>query len=189
MRDFASLAASSRVTRSTKSCCDWTPRSRRRCKQVERNRDAVALELGREYGAIFEAHLQMLRDPRLRGELEQLIRERHYSPEYAVSRALRRYVKVFQSLDNSYMAERATDILDIEKRLLRNLLGRRREEISSLTSPVLILAHNLTPSEVANLDRQFVRGFVTELGGPGSHTAIVAAGIGNSRRRRHRVRS
>ena len=54
------------------------------------------------------------------------------------------------------MAERATDILDIEKRLLRNLLGRRREEISSLTSPVLILAHNLTPSEVANLDRQFV---------------------------------
>ena len=101
----------------------------------------------------------------LRSELEQLIRERHYSPEYAVSLALRRYVKVFQSLDNSYMAERATDILDIEKRLLRNLLGRRREEISSLTSPVLILAHNLTPSEVANLDRQFVRGFATEQGG------------------------
>ena len=145
--------------------------------QVEHNRDAVSLELGREYGSIFEAHLQMLRDARLRAELEQHIRERHYSPEYAVSRALRRYVKVFQSLDNSYMAERATDILDIEKRLLRNLLGRRREEISSLTSPVLILAHNLTPSEVANLDRQFVRGFATEVGGPGSHTAIVAEGL------------
>ena len=145
--------------------------------QVEHNRDAVSSELGREYGAIFEAHLQMLRDARLRGELEQLIRERHYSPEYAVSRALRRYVKVFQSLDNSYMAERATDILDIEKRLLRNLLGTRREEISSLTSPVLVLAHNLTPSEVANFDRQFVRGFVTEIGGLGSHTAIVAQGL------------
>ncbi|HEY4309710.1 MAG TPA: phosphoenolpyruvate--protein phosphotransferase [Pirellulales bacterium] len=145
--------------------------------QVEHNRDAVSIELGREYGSIFEAHLQMLRDARLRAELEQLIRERHYSPEYAVSRALRRYVKVFQSLDNSYMAERATDILDIEKRLLRNLLGRRREEISSLTSPVLILAHNLTPSEVANLDRQFVRGFATEEGGSGSHTAIVAQGL------------
>ena len=145
--------------------------------EVERNRDTVSLELGREYGAIFEAHLQMLRDTRLRSELDQLIRERHYSPEYAVSRALRRYVKVFQALDNSYMAERATDILDIEKRLLRNLLGRRREEISSLTSPVLVLAHNLTPSEAANLDRQFVRGFVTEVGGPGSHTAIVAQGL------------
>jgi phosphotransferase system enzyme I (PtsI) len=133
--------------------------------------------LGNEYGAIFEAHLQMLRDPRLRSELEQMIRERHYSPEYAVSRTLRRYVKVFQSLDSGYMAQRAGDIFDIEKRLLRNLLGRRREEISSLTSPVLVLAHNLTPSETANLDRRFVRGFVTEIGGAGSHTAIVAEAL------------
>src|SRR5579863_3902209 len=60
--------------------------------EIQRNRDTVAAELGSEYGAIFEAHLQMLRDPRLRSELEQMIRERHYSPEYAVSRTLRRYV-------------------------------------------------------------------------------------------------
>ena len=84
---------------------------------------------------------------------------------------------MFQSLDNSYLADRAHDIVDIEKRLLRNLLGRRREEISSLTSPVLILAHTLTPSETANLDRNFVKGFVTETGGPGSHTAIVAGAL------------
>ena len=146
-------------------------------KEIERNRDTVAGELGSEYGAIFEAHLQMLHDPRLRGELEQMIRERHYSPEYAVSRTLRRYAKVFQSLDSGFLAQRANDIFDIEKRLLRNLLGCRREEISSLTSPVLVLAHNLTPSETANLDRQFVRGFVTEVGGAGSHTAIVAEGM------------
>jgi phosphotransferase system enzyme I (PtsI) len=145
--------------------------------QIERNRDAITLELGKEYGAIFDAHLQMLRDARLRHELEQLIRERHYSPEYAVSRALRRYAKVFQALENTNLAERANDIFDIEKRLLRNLLGHRREEMSQLTSPVLILAHNLTPSETANLDRQFVKGFVTEVGGPGSHTAIVAEGL------------
>jgi phosphotransferase system enzyme I (PtsI) len=145
--------------------------------EIQRNRDTVARELGKEYGAIFEAHLQMLRDPRLRSELEQMIRERHYSPEYALSRTLRRYVKVFQSLDSGYMAQRAGDIFDIEKRLLRHLLGRRREEISSLTSPVLVLAHNLTPSETANLDRRFVRGFVTEIGGAGSHTAIVAEAL------------
>jgi phosphotransferase system enzyme I (PtsI) len=145
--------------------------------EIERNRDTVAGELGSEYGAIFEAHLQMLRDPRLRGELEQMIRERHYSPEYAVSRTLRRYAKVFESLESGYLAQRASDIFDIEKRLLRNLLGRRREEISSLTSPVLVLAHTLTPSETANLDRRFVRGFVTEVGGAGSHTAIVAEAL------------
>jgi len=145
--------------------------------EISRNRDAVSEQLGTQYGAIFEAHLQMLSDPRLRGELEQMVRQRHYSPEYAVSRVLRRYAKVFQTLDNSYMADRATDIFDIEKRLLKNLLGQRREELSHLTSPVLVLAHNLTPSETANLDRELVRGFVTEIGGAGSHTAIVAEGL------------
>jgi phosphotransferase system enzyme I (PtsI) len=145
--------------------------------EIEINRDAVARELGSQYAAIFDAHLQMLRDPKLRGELDAMVRDRHYSPEYAVSRTLRRYAKVFQTLQSSFLADRAGDIFDIEKRLLRNLLGRRREELSQLTSPVVILAHNLTPSETANLDRKFVRGFVTEIGGPGSHTAIVAEAL------------
>jgi phosphotransferase system enzyme I (PtsI) len=146
--------------------------------EVERNRERVAEQLGDQYGAIFSAHVQMLNDRRLRSELEEMIRHRHYSPEYAVSRALRQYAKVFQSLEGSPMPERATDIFDIEKRLLRHLLGRRREELSQITSEVLILAHNLTPSETANLNPKFVRGFVTEIGGPGSHTAIVAEALG-----------
>jgi phosphoenolpyruvate-protein phosphotransferase (PTS system enzyme I) len=145
--------------------------------EIAHHRETVSSELGEKYGAIFEAHLQMLQDARLRSELEDMIRQRHYSPEYAVSRILRRYAQVFQRLESSYLAERANDIFDIEKRLLRHLLGRRREGISNLASPVLILAHNLTPSETANLDRRFVRGFVTEIGGPGSHTAIVAEAL------------
>ena len=147
------------------------------CTEIAHNREAVSRELGEKYGAIFEAHLQMLQDSRLRSELHEMIRERHYSPEYAVSRTLRRYAQVFQRLESSYLAERASDIFDIEKRLLRHLLGRRREGLSHLSSPVLILASNLTPSETANLDRAFVRGFATELGGPGSHTAIVAEAL------------
>ncbi len=146
-------------------------------QETERNRDSVARQLGEQYAGIFSAHLQILRDAHLHRELEEMIRERHFSPEHAVSRALRRYAKVFQSLDNHYLAERANDIFDIEKRLLRLLLGRRREELSQLTSAVLILAHDLTPSETANLDRNFVLGFVTEVGGPGSHTAIVAEAL------------
>lgn len=145
--------------------------------EMERNRDTVAQKLGDQYAAIFSAHMQMLCDPHLRSELEEMIRHRHYSPEYAVSRALRRYAKVFQQLENSYLSQRSHDITDIEKRLLRHLLGHRREELSQITSPVLVLAHNLTPSETANLDRRFVRGFATEIGGPGSHTAIVAEGL------------
>lgn len=146
--------------------------------EVEHNRQQVASQLGDEYAAIFSAHLQMLRDRRLHEEIEEMIRTRHYSPEYSVSRALRRYAKVFQSLEGQYMAQRANDIFDIEKRILRNLLGRAREELSTITSPVLVLAHNLTPSETANLNPSFVLGFVTEIGGPGSHTAIVAEGLG-----------
>ncbi len=145
--------------------------------EIELNRSAVAHELGDDYGAIFSAHLQMLRDARLRHELEHFVRERHYSPEYAVSRTLRRYAKVFQNLDNSYLAQRAGDIFDIEKKLLRHLLGQRREELSHLDAPVVVLAHNLTPSETAALNREFVLGFATEIGGPGSHTSIVAQGM------------
>ncbi len=146
-------------------------------EEVARRRDAVTEELGEKYGAIFEAHRQMLRDARLRGELEEMIRQRHYSPEYAVSRTLRRYVQVFQKLEGNDLAERAYDIFDVEKRLLRNLLGRSREGISRLTSPVLVLAHNLTPGETAKLDRAYVKGFVTEVGGPGGHTAILAEAL------------
>jgi len=142
-------------------------------EEIAYNRDAVTSELGEEYGRIFEAHLQILQGVQLRDELEELIRERHYSPEYAVCRVMRRYAEVFQKVQSRNLG----DIADIEKRLLRQLLGRRREELSRLTSPVLVLAHNLTPSETANLDRRFVRGFVTEVGGPGSHTAIVAAAL------------
>ncbi|MEQ8788246.1 MAG: phosphoenolpyruvate--protein phosphotransferase [Pirellulaceae bacterium] len=145
--------------------------------EIEVNRQTVAEQLGDQYGAIFGAHLQMLRDARLRDELESLIRGRNYSPEYAVSRTLRRYAKVFESLESSYLAERAHDLFDIEKRLLASLLGHRREALSHLASPVIILAHNLTPSETASLDPNFVKGFVTEVGGAGGHTAIVAEAL------------
>ena len=146
--------------------------------EVERNRDRVAEQLGDDYAAIFSAHLQMLHDRRLREEIDEMIRARHYSPEYAVSRALRRYAKVFQSLEGEYMAERANDIFDIEKRILRHLLGSDREELTHVTTPVLVLARNLTPSETAGLNPQFVMGLAIETGGPGGHTAIVAEGLG-----------
>ena len=145
--------------------------------EIARNRETVSEALGSDYGAIFSAHLQMLRDPQLRSELEEMIRSRSYSAEYAVDRALSRYVKVFQSLDNNTFTQRADDLFDIEKRLLRQLMGARREELASIRSPVIVLAHNLTPSETATLKPEWVKAFVTEIGGAGSHTAIVAEGL------------
>jgi phosphotransferase system enzyme I (PtsI) len=146
-------------------------------EEIEGNRKSISEQLGDQYGAIFAAHLHMLQDSRLRNKLEELIREGNNSPEYAVSQTLREYAKVFEDSDSPYLAERAHDIYDLERSLLRNLLGRRREELSHLTAPVVVLSHNLTPSETANLDPKFVKGFVTEVGGAGGHTAIVARGL------------
>ena len=145
--------------------------------EIEANRETVSAQLGEQYGAIFSAHLQMLHDQQLRDQLNTLIRDKHFSPAYAVSQTLRRYAKVFQSLDSGSHQELASDIFDIEKRLLRQLLGHRREDLTHLSSPVIILAHELTPSETADLDRQKVLGFATEMGGAGGHTAIVAEAL------------
>lgn len=145
--------------------------------EIEENEQLASEQLGKQYGAIFGAHLQLARDPQLIEEIETLIREKSYSPEFASSRVLRRYAKVVQNLGNHYLAERATDIFDLEKRILRHLLGIEREELTHLTAPVIVLAHNLTPSETAGLDKVHVLGFATEVGGHTSHTAILAGAL------------
>jgi len=147
-------------------------------KAIERNRDLVTQELGPKSGAIFQAHLEILRDQKIHADIERLIREKQYSLERACTEVLRRYADVFRRLPNPEFAERAYDVVDIERQLLRALLGEPRRSLSHLTSPAILLARNLTPSEVANLDRKMIKGFVTELGGPTSHTAIVAQGLG-----------
>jgi len=147
------------------------------CNEIASNQELANKQLGDQYGAIFGAHLQLVRDPKLVGEIETLIRENCHSPEFACSRVLRKYARLFQNLGNQYLAERAADIFDLEKALLRNLLGERREELANLTEPVIVLAHDLTPSETAGLNKEFVLGFATESGGRTSHTAILAGAL------------
>ncbi len=146
-------------------------------EQLRENRDEISAELGEEYGAIFAAHLQMLRDPKLNQEIQHLVKDKHHSAEFAVSKTLKQYAQVFQSLDNRFLAERANDLFDLEKRLLGHLLGQTREHLWQLNEPAIILAHNLTPSETARLDPNTVLGFVTEVGGQSDHTAIVAEAL------------
>ncbi|MCA9043153.1 MAG: phosphoenolpyruvate--protein phosphotransferase [Planctomycetaceae bacterium] len=146
-------------------------------EELAANEALAAEHMGKEYGAIFAAHLQLLRDPRLSQEIEKLIRESNHSPEHASTVVLRRYAKSLQQLGNQYLAERANDIFDLERSLLRHLLGQKREELSHLTAPVVVLAYDLTPSETAALDRKFVKAFVTEVGGSSSHTAILAGAL------------
>ncbi len=124
--------------------------------------------------SIFAVHLAILEDEGLSRDVTKLIRERNYAAEYALSRAMRPHLKRMLALSDEYLRERASDFRDVERRLLRNLLGQRREELKSLTHEVVIVARDLSPSQTANLDRTKVRGFATDGGGRTSHTAIVA---------------
>jgi phosphoenolpyruvate-protein phosphotransferase (PTS system enzyme I) len=145
--------------------------------EARSNEQALTEKLGSQYAAIFAAHAMLLEDPKLNQEIEANIRDLKQSAEYSVSRVLRRYAKQMEGLGRSGLASRALDLFDLEKCLLRNLLGHRRELLHHLTQPVIVLAHDLTPSETANLDTTKVIGFATEAGGRASHTAIMAGAM------------
>jgi phosphotransferase system enzyme I (PtsI) len=138
------------------------------------NQNAVSVKLGQQYGAIFGAHALLIEDAALAREIESLIREQHFAAEYAVSRVMRRHAKALESIDSGHLATRAADLFDIEKSILSHLLGQRREQLGELKEAVIILAHDLTPSETAALDPAKVYAFATESGGRASHTAIMA---------------
>jgi phosphotransferase system enzyme I (PtsI) len=143
-------------------------------RETRENQDAVSAKLGPQYGAIFGAHALLLTDPGLAREVEQHIRTCLHSAEYSLSQVMRRYAKALESIETGYLTNRVNDLFDLEKRILRNLLGQRREQLADLSEPALVLAHDLTPSETASLDPTRVFAFATEVGGRASHTAIVA---------------
>lgn len=141
------------------------------------NQRVISDRIGRKYGAVFSAHALMFEDPSLLTELESLIRTEKYSAEYSVSRALRGYIKALEGVKSSFFAARSADLYDIEKRLLNHLLGETRESLDHLSEAVVVLAHDLTPSETALLDPSTVYAFATEHGGRTSHTAIMAGAM------------
>ena len=126
---------------------------------------------------IFGVHLAILEDEGLSRDVHKLINERNYAAEYALSRAIRPHLKRMLGLADEYLRERVSDFRDVERRILRNLVGQRREELNNLTHEVIIVARDLHPSQTANLDRMKVRGFATDGGGRTSHTAIVARAL------------
>ena len=147
-------------------------------EEIEKLEDHVSNNLGSEIGSIFATHKLMLQDKLLLSEFSKKVEEHKFSAEYAVTLVLRVYIKKFESVDDPYLAARVGDIYDIEKRLLRNLLGEKREELNNLTKEVVVVAHDLSPSQIASLDTTKVRGFVTDLGSRNSHAAIVARALG-----------
>ena len=137
----------------------------------------TADKLGEENAEIFEAHLLMLDDPELIGEIEAKIKEENVNAEYAVQSTIDTFVLLFEEMDNEYMRERAADIKDVGKRLMNNLLGTKHRSISNLEEPCIIVAKDLTPSDTAQMDQEKVLGIATDIGGSTSHSAIMARSL------------
>jgi phosphotransferase system enzyme I (PtsI) len=123
---------------------------------------------------ILESHRDMIADAFLRKEIADQIRSKLQSAEYALSLVLRSYYRRFEQMESKYIAERAHDLADVEKKLLRALLGKKLSRAKKHSQQTVIVGHNLTPGETALLDRNRVKGFAIDVGGRTSHTAIMA---------------
>ncbi|MEE9212056.1 MAG: phosphoenolpyruvate--protein phosphotransferase [Phycisphaeraceae bacterium] len=148
------------------------------CQAIEQLRDQTASRLGEELAKIFDFHLGMLKDPHLVAQFEQAIERKRVTAEYAVFSVLRRLAQTYQQLDDRYIRERARDIDDLEHRLLGHLIGPVREELGHLKHEAVLVAHDLTPSLTAGLDKTKIKAIASDLGGRTSHTAILAHALG-----------
>ena len=142
--------------------------------ELEKVRDKAKVELGEEEAQIFESHLLVLEDPELTGAAESKIADEKVNADYALNEIKEMFVAMFESMDNEYMRERAADIKDVTNRVLRHLLGIKVVDLSALDEEVVLVAHDLTPSDTATMNKNMVLGFLTDIGGRTSHTAIMA---------------
>ncbi len=137
-------------------------------------KEKASEELGAEEAEIFEAHLLVLEDPELIGSAIDKIKTESVNAEYALNEIKEMFVSMFESMDNEYMKERAADIKDVTNRILRHILGIKVVDLSALSEEVVLIAHDLTPSDTATMNKKMVLGFLTDIGGRTSHTAIMS---------------
>ena len=131
-------------------------------------------ELGEHEAEIFEAHLLVLADPELIDSAKAKIRDEKVNADYALNEIKEMFVGMFEAMDNEYMRERAADIKDVTNRILRHILGVKVVDLAGLDEEVVLIAHDLTPSDTAAMNKKMVLGFLTDIGGRTSHTAIMA---------------
>jgi phosphotransferase system enzyme I (PtsI) len=134
-------------------------------------------QIGRESSDIFTAHLLILEDRTLIEDVIEVIKNEKVGAEYAFAAVIQRYFQAFSQINDEYLKERISDIRDVGKRLLGNLCGEEKKRLEEFQGKVIIASHDLSPSDTASLDRTKVMAFVTEIGGPTSHTAILGRSL------------
>ncbi len=141
---------------------------------LQKLKEKITNDQGAEAGLIFEAHLTILADPEYMSAVKEKINGESVCAEFALSEVSNTYIMMFESMDDPYMRERAADIKDISRRVTAYILGVPLVDLSLIDEKVLLIAEDLTPSDTAQLNKEFIKGFVTNIGGRTSHSAIMA---------------
>ena len=138
-------------------------------------RENAVASLGEEAAQVFDAHMMVLADPEMIGQIKETIRTKKINAEAGLKEVTDMFIAIFEGMeDNPYMQERAADIRDVTKRVLANLLGKKLPNPASINEEAIVVAHDLTPSDTAQLNKKYVKAFVTNIGGRTSHSAIMA---------------
>ncbi|MEY5033284.1 MAG: Phosphoenolpyruvate-protein phosphotransferase, partial [Planctomycetota bacterium] len=140
-------------------------------------RDRTEQQLGREAAKIFGFHLGLAQDPSLLGPMRDRVRGELSNAEMAVAESFKKVTEQFKAIGNEVFRQKANDVLDLERRVLGKLMGENESRLSKLSESVIVIAHELTPSQTAGMDRSKVLGIATDLGGRTSHTSIVARAV------------
>ncbi|HCX64981.1 MAG TPA: phosphoenolpyruvate--protein phosphotransferase, partial [Eubacteriaceae bacterium] len=134
-------------------------------------------ELGEEEASIFSAHLMVLDDPEYIGQIEETIKGESITADHAIKQVSDQFIAIFDSMEDEYMKERAADIRDVSNRMMRNALGMKEQDLSLIDEDSIVIAYDLTPSDTAQMNKEKVLGFATDIGGRTSHTAIMARSL------------
>lgn len=145
--------------------------------ELTKIRNNAEVQLGADKAAIFDAHLLVLDDPELIQPIQDKIKNENANAATALTDVTTQFVTIFESMDNEYMKERAADIRDVSKRVLSHILGVKLPNPSMIDESVVIVGNDLTPSDTAQLNKEFVQGFATNIGGRTSHSAIMSRSL------------
>ncbi|MEW6170418.1 MAG: phosphoenolpyruvate--protein phosphotransferase [Candidatus Omnitrophota bacterium] len=146
-------------------------------KEILELQKKIALEMGQEGAEIFNAHLLVLEDRMLVEEVLSRLKNEKLNIAYIFSEVLKKYISVFSKIEDEYLKERMSDISDVGKRVLRNLLSKKRTNLEELKEKAVIVAHDLSPSDTAAMHKRNVAAFIVDIGGKTSHTAIMAKSL------------
>ncbi|WP_405080539.1 phosphoenolpyruvate--protein phosphotransferase [Paenibacillus chitinolyticus] len=145
--------------------------------ELEAIKEQTLREMGEEKAEIFESHLLVLGDPELVDPVKAKIRDEKVNAEFAMNEVAMTFVEMFENMNSDYLKERASDMRDVTKRVLAHLLGVKFVSPSSISEETVVVAEDLTPSDTAQLNRTYVKGFTTNIGGRTSHSAIMARSL------------